>query len=98
MSNEAKVGTFVIVAVIIFVYVFISVANVQLAGGKVSYRTYFTFAAGLDTGTLVRFGGLKAGIVDVVRPYAEDPRKSKSSLKCAPTFQSMRTRLQRRHR
>ncbi len=75
MSNEAKVGTFVIVAVIIFVYVFISVANVQLAGGKVSYRTYFTFAAGLDTGTLVRFGGLKAGIVDVVRPYAEDPTK-----------------------
>ena len=75
MSNEAKVGTFVIVAVIIFVYVFISVANVQLAGGKVSYRTYFTFAAGLDTGTLVRFGGLKAGIVDVVRPYADDPTK-----------------------
>ena len=75
MSNEAKVGTFVIVAVIIFVYVFISVANVQLAGGKVSYRTYFTFAAGLDTGTLVRFGGLKAGTVDVVRPYADDPTK-----------------------
>ena len=75
MSNEAKVGTFVIVAVIIFVYVFISVANVQLAGGKVSYRTYFTFAAGLDTGTLVRFGGLKAGIVDVVRPYTDDPTK-----------------------
>ena len=75
MSNEAKVGTFVIVAVIIFVYTFISVANVQLAGNKVSYRTYFTFAAGLDTGTLVRFGGLKAGIVDVIRPYADDPTK-----------------------
>ena len=60
MSSEAKVGAFVIVAVVIFVYTFISVANVQLAGEKVTYRTYFTYAAGLDAGTLVRFGGLKA--------------------------------------
>ncbi len=75
MSSEAKVGAFVIVAVIIFVYTFISVANVQLAGEKVTYRTYFTYAAGLDTGTLVRFGGLKAGIVDEIRPYADDPTK-----------------------
>lgn len=75
MSSEAKVGGFVIVSVIIFVYTFISVANVQLAGDKVTYRTYFTYAAGLDTGTLVRFGGLKAGIVDEIRPYADDPTK-----------------------
>ena len=75
MSSEAKVGAFVIVAVIIFVYTFISVANVQLAGEKVTYRTYFTYAAGLDPGTLVRFGGLKAGTVDDVRPYADDPTK-----------------------
>ena len=75
MSSEAKVGTFVIVAVIIFFYTFISVANVQLAGKKITYRTYFTYAAGLDTGTLVRFGGLKAGMVDDVRPYSEDPTK-----------------------
>ena len=75
MSSEAKVGAFVIVAVIIFVYTFISVANVQLAGEKVTYRAYFTYAAGLDPGTLVRFGGLKAGTVDDVRPYADDPTK-----------------------
>ena len=75
MSSEAKVGTFVVVAVIIFVYTFISVANMQLAGKKVTYRTYFTYAAGLDTGTLVRFGGLKAGMVDTVQPYAENPTK-----------------------
>ena len=75
MSSEAKVGTFVVVAVIIFVYTFISVANMQLTGKKVTYRTYFTYAAGLDTGTLVRFGGLKAGMVDTVQPYAENPTK-----------------------
>ncbi len=72
MSSEVKVGTFVIVAVIIFVYTFISVANVQLGSDEVTYRTYFTYAAGLDPGTLVRFGGLKAGVVSDVRPFAED--------------------------
>lgn len=75
MSKEAKVGLFVIVAIVIFIYTFISVANVQLAGDKVTYRTYFTYAAGLDPGTLVRFGGLKAGVVQDVRPYSEDRTK-----------------------
>ena len=75
MSSEAKVGTFVIVAIIIFVYTFLSVANVQLGSGKVTYRTYFTYAAGLDPGTLVRFGGVKAGVVSDVRAFAEDPTR-----------------------
>ena len=75
MSSEAKVGTFVIVAIIIFVYTFISVANVQLGGENVTYRAYFTSAAGLDPGTRVRFGGLKAGVVSDVRPFAEDPTR-----------------------
>jgi phospholipid/cholesterol/gamma-HCH transport system substrate-binding protein len=73
MSNEAKVGAFVIVALMIFVATFISVANVQLAGEKVNYKTYLHFAGGLDSGDVVRFGGLKAGIVSAVRPWAEDP-------------------------
>ena len=75
MSSEVKVGTFVIIAIIIFVYTFISVANIQLSGDKVTYRSYFTYAAGLDPGTLVRFGGLKAGVVSDVRPYADDPTR-----------------------
>ena len=81
MSSEAKVGTFVIVAIIIFVYTFISVANIQLGGENVTYRAYFTSAAGIDPGTRVRFGGLKAGVVSDVRPFAEDPTRSwKTSL------------------
>ncbi len=75
MSNEAKVGGFVVVSLIIFVYTFITVANKQLAGEKVAYKTYFTFAAGLDPGTAVRFGGLKAGVVEQVRPWEEDQTK-----------------------
>ena len=65
----------VVVSLIIFVYTFITVANKQLAGEKVAYKTYFTFAAGLDPGTAVRFGGLKAGVVEQVRPWEEDQTK-----------------------
>ncbi len=75
MSSEAKVGAFVVVSLIVFVYTFITVANKQLAGEKVQYKTYFTFAAGLDPGTAVRFGGLKAGVVERVRPWEEDQTK-----------------------
>ena len=75
MSSEAKVGAFVVVSLIVFVYTFITVANKQLAGEKVQYKTYFTFAAGLDPGTAVRFGGLKAGVVEEVRPWEKDQTK-----------------------
>ena len=62
MSNEAKVGLFVLVSLLIFVVAFVSIANVQLRGGMVRYKTYFTFAGGIDKGATVRFGGLKAEI------------------------------------
>jgi len=73
MKNEVKVGMFVTVALIIFVVTFLSVANVQLAGKKFPYRTYFRFAGGLDSGTIVRYAGLKAGVVTGVRAWEEDP-------------------------
>jgi len=73
MSNEVKVGIVVISAMIIFVVVFLSVASVQLGGSRVEYRTYFKFAGGLDSGTLVRFGGRKAGVISDVHPAADDP-------------------------
>ncbi len=75
MSNEAKVGAFVIVALVIFVATFISVANVQLAGERTVYKTYFDFAGGLESGHMVRFGGLKAGVVSDIRPWEEDPTR-----------------------
>ena len=75
MSNEAKVGIFVIVALVIFVLTFISVANVQVAGEKVLYKTYFQFVGGLESGNTVRFGGLKSGVVTVVRPWEKDPTR-----------------------
>lgn len=75
MSNEAKVGAFVIFALIIFVATFISVANIELAGEKIPYKTYFDYAGGLESGHTVRFGGLKAGVVTDIRPWTEDPTR-----------------------
>ena len=75
MSNEAKVGIFVIIALIIFVATFISVANVQVAGEKVLYKTYFRFAGGLEAGNTVRFGGLKSGVVTVVQVWEDNPTR-----------------------
>ncbi len=73
MSNEVKVGIVVVSAMTIFVVVFLSVATVQLSGSKVEYHTYFKFAGGLDSGTLVRFGGRKAGVISDVHPAPDDP-------------------------
>ena len=73
MSNEAKVGLFVTIALAIFVITFLSVATIQLSGDKVPYKANFKFAGGLDSGKLVRFGGLKAGVITDVAPSADDP-------------------------
>ena len=72
MSNEAKVGLLVIVALSIFVTTFLVVANVQLTGQTHSYRTYFSYIGGLDEGNIVRFGGRKAGAVQSLEPWSED--------------------------
>lgn len=73
MSNEVKVGVIVVGAMSIFVVVFLSVATIQFGGSRVEYRTYFKFAGGLDSGTLVRYGGRKAGVISDVHPSADDP-------------------------
>lgn len=73
MSSEAKVGLFVVIALSIFVATFLSVATIQLAGDKVPYTTRFRFAGGLEAGKVVRFGGLKAGVITDVRRAADDP-------------------------
>jgi phospholipid/cholesterol/gamma-HCH transport system substrate-binding protein len=73
MSNEAKVGLFVVSALIIFVATFLSVATIQLGGERIPYRAYFRFAGGLDTGDTVRFGGIKSGVITHVGRAQDDP-------------------------
>jgi len=86
MSNEVKVGTFVITALIIFIVTFIRVANVQLRGERVPYKTYFKHAGGLEPGTAVRFAGLQAGVVTDVKPAAEDPTQIEVSMELSDTI------------
>jgi len=85
MSSEAKVGLLVIVSGIILAVTLGMIANLQLRGGLVSYKTYFTFAGGVEKGTVVRFGGRKAGRVTDVRPWAEDPTRVEVLLDVLPT-------------
>ena len=75
MSSEAKVGLFIIVAIVIFVVTFIAVANVQLQGETSEYSTEFRYAGGIERGVTVRFGGLKAGVVTAIGPSEQDPTK-----------------------
>ncbi len=84
MSNESKVGLFVLVSAAIFAVAFVMIANVQLRGGLVRYKTYFSFAGGLEKGAVVRFGGLKAGRVADLHPWPEDPTKVELLLDVKP--------------
>src|SRR5712692_76848 len=84
MSNESKVGLFVLISGAILVVAFVMIANVQVRGGLVRYKTYFSFAGGLEKGAVVRFGGLKAGRVADLHPWPEDPTKVELLLDVKP--------------
>ena len=75
MSRELKVGTFVLASVVTFLGAFMYVENVQLRGVQVPYKTYFKYAGGVDPGSPVRFGGMKAGFITAVHASLEDPTK-----------------------
>ncbi len=76
MTNEAKVGSVVLLCLTIFVVTFLTVANVQLTGESIRYRTYFSYIGGLDEGGMVRFGGRKAGTIRALQPWSEDMTKT----------------------
>jgi len=49
--------------------------HAQFSGDMVPYRTYLRYAGGLEPGASVLFGGINAGKVTDVRPWATDPTK-----------------------
>jgi phospholipid/cholesterol/gamma-HCH transport system substrate-binding protein len=75
MSKELKVGAFILASLLIFLGTFVYVADVQLRGVRIPYKTYFKYAGGIDPGSPVRFGGMKAGTITAIRPWPEDPTK-----------------------
>ncbi len=75
MTTEAKVGVFVLASLLILTATVVYLANAQFRGGKVPYRTYLRYAGGLEAGAPVLFGGIKAGSVSAVHPWASDPTR-----------------------
>ena len=75
MTTEAKVGTFVLGCFAILAFTVIYLMNAQFGGGTVPYRTYLRYAGGLEPGASVLFGGIEAGKVKAVRPWATDPTR-----------------------
>jgi phospholipid/cholesterol/gamma-HCH transport system substrate-binding protein len=75
VTNEAKVGAFVLASLLILTSTVVYLANAQFRGGKVPYQTYLRYAGGLEAGAPVLFGGIKAGNVTSVRPWPSDPTR-----------------------
>jgi phospholipid/cholesterol/gamma-HCH transport system substrate-binding protein len=75
MSKELKVGAFVLTSTLIFLSTFAYVGHVRLRRGRNQYKAYFTYTAGLELGSPVRFGGMSAGAITDIHPWHEDPTK-----------------------
>ena len=73
MSKELKVGIFVLASLLIFLGTLAYVD--QLTGVHIPYKTYFSYAGGVDPGSLVRFGGMRVGSITAIRQWREDPTK-----------------------
>ncbi len=62
-GEEIKVGAMVVAALVLFLTALVSVGGMNLFRKRVDYFTYFKFAGGLEPGSIVRFGGIKVGVV-----------------------------------
>jgi phospholipid/cholesterol/gamma-HCH transport system substrate-binding protein len=81
-SEEIKVGSLVVVAVLLFLGTLILVGGVNLLRRKqVDYVTYFKFAGGLDPGSVVRFAGRKVGTVQSADFDPQDTTRIRVRLK-----------------
>ena len=75
MTTEAKVGAFVLASLSILTITIVYLMTTNSHSGSVPYRTYLRYAGGLEAGAPVLFGGINAGRVTAVRPWASDPTR-----------------------
>ena len=75
MNTDAKVGTFVIVCLILLGVTVYYVGNAQWGSHVTAYKTYLRYAGGVVPGSDVLFGGMEAGKVKAVRPWSQDPTR-----------------------
>ncbi len=69
LSNEAKVGIFVLIGIIILFYFTIRVGTIKLPGKKEGIKIIAKFdtVAGLERKAIVRYAGVKVGYVDDIK-------------------------------
>ena len=72
MSVEAKVGTFVVVCLLLLGVTVYYVGNDHWNSHLTPYKTYLRYAGGVAPGTSVLFGGIAVGRVTDVRAWNED--------------------------
>jgi phospholipid/cholesterol/gamma-HCH transport system substrate-binding protein len=75
MSVEAKVGTFVMVCLLMLGATVYFVGNNQFGSHVTPYKTYLRYAGGIAPGTSVLFGGITMGRVTEVRAWNQDPTR-----------------------
>jgi len=75
VNTEAKVGTFVIICLLLLGVTVYYVGNEQWGSHLTPYKTYLRYAGGVAPGSVVLFGGIEVGRVTVVRPWNQDPTK-----------------------
>ncbi len=75
MTTEAKVGTFVIVCLLLLGVTVYYVSNEQWGRQLTPYKTYLRYAGGVATGSEVLFGGIAVGRVTTVRTWDQDPTR-----------------------
>ena len=75
MNTEAKVGTFVVVCLILLSVTVYYVGNEQWGRHLTPYKTYLRYAGGVAPGTEVLFGGISVGRVTDVRAWTHDPTR-----------------------
>ena len=73
MNTEAKVGTFVIICLLLLVVTVYYVGNEQWGRHLTPYKTYLRYAGGVGPGSEVLFGGIAVGRVNSVKAWSSDP-------------------------
>ena len=73
MNAETKVGTFVIVCLLLLGVTVYYVGNEEWGRHLTPYKTYLRYAAGVAAGSEVLFGGIAVGRVTTVRAWSQDP-------------------------
>lgn len=73
-KDEIKAGLYILIAVVVLMGMLIMISHQGGVGPKKTYYADFSFINGIGEGSVVRFGGMKAGSVDRVFLSPDDPQ------------------------